>query len=76
VDTMNVGSRAPTCPLFIVALREKELTAIHNSRPRSERELDRFSDPEITFLTLYTISSHCTSWFRSTEPLFGSELCS
>jgi hypothetical protein len=47
----NVGSRAPACPPFIVALRERGPTAIHGRRPRSGRGSDRFSDPEITFLT-------------------------
>jgi hypothetical protein len=51
VSTANVGFRAPTCPLFIVALRERGPTAIHSRRPQSGRGLDRFSDPEITFLT-------------------------
>jgi hypothetical protein len=52
VDTANVGSRAPACPPFIVALRERGPTAIHGRRPRSGRESDRFPDPEITFLTI------------------------
>jgi hypothetical protein len=47
VDTVNVGSRAPACPLFIVALCERGPTAIHDSRPRSGRGSDRFLDPEI-----------------------------
>jgi hypothetical protein len=38
-------------PLFIVALRERGPTAIHDRRPRSGRGSDRFPDPEITFLT-------------------------
>jgi hypothetical protein len=32
---------------FIVALRERGSTVIHDRRPRSERESDRFPDPEI-----------------------------
>jgi hypothetical protein len=48
MGTANVGSRAPACPPFIVALRERGLTAIHGRRPRSERGSDRFPDPEIT----------------------------
>jgi hypothetical protein len=51
VGTVNVSSRAPACLTFIVALRERGLTAIHDNRPRSGRGLDRFPDPEITFLT-------------------------
>jgi hypothetical protein len=51
VGTVNVGFRTPTCPSFIVALRERRLIAIHGRRPRSERGSDRFLDPEITFLT-------------------------
>jgi hypothetical protein len=47
VDTANVGSHAPACPPFIVALRERGPTAIHGRRPRSERGSDRFPDPEI-----------------------------
>jgi hypothetical protein len=42
VGTVNVGSRAPACPLFIVALRERELTAIQDKHPRSGRESDWF----------------------------------
>jgi hypothetical protein len=49
--TANVGARAPACPPFIVALRERGPTAIHGRRPRSGRGSNRFSDPEITFLT-------------------------
>jgi hypothetical protein len=33
VGTVNVGSRAPACPPFIVALRERGSTAIHDRRP-------------------------------------------
>jgi hypothetical protein len=47
VGTMNVGSRAPACPPFIVALRERGPTAIHGRRPRSGRGSDRFPDLEI-----------------------------
>jgi hypothetical protein len=57
VGTMNVGSRAPACPPFIVALRERGPTAIHGRRPRSRRGLDRFPDPEITFLTFSPLIS-------------------
>jgi hypothetical protein len=52
VGTMNIGFRALACPPFIVALRERGPTAIHGRRPRSGRGLDRFPDPEITFLTI------------------------
>jgi hypothetical protein len=57
VGTVNVGSRAPACPSFIVALREKGLTAIHGRRPGSGRGSDRFPDPEITFLTFSPLIS-------------------
>jgi hypothetical protein len=45
VDTVNVGSRAPTCPPFNIALRERGLTAIQDKRPRSGHRLDWFSNP-------------------------------
>jgi hypothetical protein len=51
VGTSNVGSRAPACPPFIVALRERGSTVIHDRRPRLGHGSDRFPDPEITFLT-------------------------
>jgi hypothetical protein len=35
VDTVNVGARVPACPSFIVALRKRGSTAIHNKRSRS-----------------------------------------
>jgi hypothetical protein len=54
VGTVNLGSRAPACPPFNVALRERGPTAIQGKRPRSGRGLDWFPNPEITFLTLYT----------------------
>jgi hypothetical protein len=33
VDTVNVDSRAPTCPPFNIALRERGPTAIQGKRP-------------------------------------------
>jgi hypothetical protein len=51
VGTVNVGSRAPTCPYFIVTLCERRSTTIQNKRLQSERGSDRFLNPEITFLT-------------------------
>jgi hypothetical protein len=51
VGTVNVGSRALACPPFIVTLRERGPTAIQDKRPRSGRVSNRFSNPEITFLT-------------------------
>jgi hypothetical protein len=46
---------------FIVALRERGLTAIHGRRPRSGRVSDRKTDPEIrpeiTFLTFSPLIS-------------------
>jgi hypothetical protein len=47
VGTTNIGSRAPACPPFIVVLRERGPTAIHDRRPRSGRGSDWFPDPEI-----------------------------
>jgi hypothetical protein len=35
VDTVNVGSRAPTCPPFNIALYERRSTTIQGKRPRS-----------------------------------------
>jgi hypothetical protein len=57
VGTVNVGSRAPTCPPFIVALRERGSTAIHGKRPRSGCGSDQFPNPEITFLTFSPLIS-------------------
>jgi hypothetical protein len=51
VGTTNVGSHAPAWPPFIVALRERRSTVIHDKRPRSGCGSNRFPDPEITFLT-------------------------
>jgi hypothetical protein len=51
VGTMNVGSRASACPPFIVMLRERGPTAIHDRRPRSGHGSNLFLDLEITFLT-------------------------
>jgi hypothetical protein len=42
VGMTNVGTRAPACPPFIVALRERGPTAIHGRRPRSGRGLTGF----------------------------------
>jgi hypothetical protein len=42
---MNVGSRAPACPPFNIALRERGPTAIQDKRPRSGHGLDWFSNP-------------------------------
>jgi hypothetical protein len=56
MGTANVGSRAPACPPFIVALRERGATAIHGKRPRSGRGSDRFPDPDITFQTVVSFS--------------------
>jgi hypothetical protein len=58
VGTANVGSCAPAYPPpFIVALHERGATAIHGRRHRSGRGLDRFLDPEITFLTFSPLIS-------------------
>jgi hypothetical protein len=54
---VNVGSRASACPPFIVALCKRGSTVIHGRRPRSGRGSDRFSDPEITFLTFSPLIS-------------------
>jgi hypothetical protein len=53
----NLGSHAPACLPFIVALRKRGPTAIHGRRPRSGHGLDRFPDPEITFLTFSPLIS-------------------
>jgi hypothetical protein len=45
VDTMNIGSRALTCPPFNIALRERRLTGIQVKRPRSRRGLNWFPNP-------------------------------
>jgi hypothetical protein len=55
VGTVNVGSRAPACSPFIVALCERGPTAIHGKRPRSGHGSDQFPDPEITFLTFFPL---------------------
>jgi hypothetical protein len=68
VGTMNVGSRAPACPPFIVALRERGPTAIHDKRSRSGRGSDQFPNMEITFLTFSPLIS--ISHFYSTIHLF------
>jgi hypothetical protein len=57
VGTVNIGSRAPTCPPFIVALRERGSTAIHGKRPRSGCGSDQFLNSEITFLTFSPLIS-------------------
>jgi hypothetical protein len=57
VGMVNVGSRVPTYPPFIVPLRERGPTAIHGKRPRSGRGSDCFPDPEITFLTFSLLIS-------------------
>jgi hypothetical protein len=53
----NVGSRAPACPPFTVALCERGPTVIHRRHPRSGRRSNRFPDPEITFLTFSPLIS-------------------
>jgi hypothetical protein len=45
VDTVNVGSRAPACPPFNIALHERGATAIQGKRPRSGRGLNWFPNP-------------------------------
>jgi hypothetical protein len=57
VGTVNVGSRAPACPPFIVALRERGPTAIHGKRPRSGCGSGRFPDLEITFIAFSPLIS-------------------
>jgi hypothetical protein len=58
VGTTNVGFRVPTCPPFIVALRKRGFTVIHDRCPRSGRGSDQFPDPEITFLTIPAFLLH------------------
>jgi hypothetical protein len=57
VGTANVGSRAPACPPFIMALCERGPTAMHGRRPRSGRGSDQKIDPEIAFLTFSPLIS-------------------
>jgi hypothetical protein len=57
VGTANIGSRTPACPPFIVALRKRGPTAIHDRHPRSGCGSDRFPDPDITFLTFSPLIS-------------------
>jgi hypothetical protein len=64
VGTVNVGSRAPACPPFIVALRERGPTVIYGKSPRSGYGSDRFLNPEITFLTGTT---PCSAGDRANE---------
>jgi hypothetical protein len=59
VGMVNVGSRAPTCPPFNIALRERRPTAIQGKRPRSGRGSDWFPNPEITFLTATSSTILC-----------------
>jgi hypothetical protein len=40
---MNIGSRAPTCPPFIMTLRERGFTAIHDRHP--DQDADRIGFP-------------------------------
>jgi hypothetical protein len=47
VGTANVGSRAPACLTFYMALREGGPTATNGRRPQSGRVSDRKTDPEI-----------------------------
>jgi hypothetical protein len=69
--TVNVGSRAPACPPFNIALRERGLTAIQGKRPRSGRGSDWFPNPEITFLTFPPLIS--ISHLNSTIHLFTNQ---
>jgi hypothetical protein len=87
VGTVNVGSRAPACPPFIVALRERRPTVRQGKRPRSGRGSDRFPNPEITFLTRWGLrkankrtsataamdGSYCSSFFHPNLSYSGSE---
>jgi hypothetical protein len=57
VGMVDIGPCASACPPFIVALRERGHTVIHDKRPRSGCRSDRFSDPEITFLTFSPLIS-------------------
>jgi hypothetical protein len=47
VDTTNVGSRAPTCLTFYMALCEGRPTTTNGRRPRSGRVSDQETDLEI-----------------------------
>jgi hypothetical protein len=48
VGTANVGSRAPTCLTFYMALREGGPTATNDGRLQSERVSDQETDSKIT----------------------------
>jgi hypothetical protein len=50
MSTVNVDSRAPACPPFIIALRERGSTVIQGKRPQLGRRSDQFLNLEITFL--------------------------
>jgi hypothetical protein len=71
VGTVNIGSRAPACPPFNVALHERGSTVIQDKRPRSGRRSDWFLNPEITFLTFFPLIS--ISHRNSTIHLFTNQ---
>jgi hypothetical protein len=78
VGMVNVGSHAPTCPPFIVALCERGATAIHDKRPRSGRGSDRFprsgdhfpntSVLVVLFLVKATCHVHRLGGFATDDP--------
>jgi hypothetical protein len=61
VGTVNVGSRTPACPPFIVALRERGSTTIHDKRPRSGRESDQFPRFGDHFPNILPLDLHISS---------------
>jgi hypothetical protein len=77
VDTMNVGSRAPACPLLILRC-EREHTAIQDKHHRSGRRLDWFPNPGDLFKRkrdhipnshLISLLIRCSLYFFSVPPI-------
>jgi hypothetical protein len=63
----------PRLAPFIVVLRERGLTDIHDRRPQSECGLDQFSDPKITFLKYVPLVS-LDCWVYLDRHLFDEAL--
>jgi hypothetical protein len=63
VDTVNVGSHAPVCPPFNIALRERDPLPYKISAPDQGTDRIGFPISEITFLTfsLLIFISHLNS---------------
>jgi hypothetical protein len=54
VGTANIGSRAPACPPFYYGAAREGAHCHTRQTPPIRARIDRFSDPEITFLTIGT----------------------